>query len=117
MSQNLPIYAPVTYLPNMVNSRSAWRGTSQAIDIIDNNRPDVLVTYNWGSFNWWMAKRFRPSLAHVHIEDGFGAEKRENLLRRRSMARLLVLRDRSTTIVLPSQTLYRIAQNAWSLPL
>jgi glycosyltransferase involved in cell wall biosynthesis len=117
MAERLPASAPVTYLPNGNNSRSPWRNIIQGIDTINNNRPDVLVTYNWGSFDWWVAKRFRPNLPHVHIEDGFGPEERETLLRRRCIARRVMLRERSTAIVLPSQTLYRIAQDAWSLPL
>jgi glycosyltransferase involved in cell wall biosynthesis len=116
MAEKLPNRPEIAYVPLARPARSTWQGLAQALDIIDTIRPDRLVTYNWGSFNWWLAKRLRPSLRHMHIEDGFGPEEQEKLLRRRSVARRLILNDRSTEIVLPSQTLYDIARHHWALP-
>jgi glycosyltransferase involved in cell wall biosynthesis len=75
-------------------------------------RPDLLVTYNWGSIEWAMANVFarRP---HVHIEDGFGPEERERQLPRRVLTRRLLLRR--TTVAVPSLTLRRIATEQWRL--
>ncbi len=78
--------------------------------------PDLLVTYNWGAIEWGLANRppplapFRPQ---VHIEDGFGPEEAHRQLRRRVLARRLVLAR--ATVVLPSRTLYRIAAEVWRL--
>ncbi len=78
-------------------------------------RPDLLLTHNWGSIEWALANRFPGRLVpHLHAEDGFGPEERETPLPRRSLARRLVLRG--TTVVLPSDTLRRIAERRWRLP-
>lgn len=73
-------------------------------------RPDLLVTYNWGSLEWAMAN-WPPLLPHIHIEDGFGPEEADRQLLRRVLARRLVL-SRSQVVV-PSRTLERIALNVW----
>jgi glycosyltransferase involved in cell wall biosynthesis len=76
-------------------------------------RPDVLVSYNWGSIEWAMANLLvgRP---HLHIEDGFGPEERDRQLPRRVWIRRLFLRR--ATVALPSRTLERIAADIWRLP-
>jgi glycosyltransferase involved in cell wall biosynthesis len=75
-------------------------------------RPDVLVTNNWGSIEWAMANL--PAIVpHLHIEDGFGPEERDTQIRRRVLTRRLVLRW--STVALPSQTLARIATGTWRL--
>jgi len=76
-------------------------------------RPDVLVTYNWGTIEWAMANAL-VRLPHVHIEDGFGREERARQLPRRVFTRRLFLRR--ATVVLPSRTLERIATTVWRLP-
>jgi glycosyltransferase involved in cell wall biosynthesis len=76
-------------------------------------RPDLLVTYNWGAIEWAMAN-FLVRIRHIHIEDGFGPEERARQLPRRVWTRRLVLRR--TNVVLPSRTLERIARDIWRLP-
>ncbi len=76
-------------------------------------RPDVLITHNWGSIDWAIANL--PGLVrHVHLEDGFGPEERDNQLPRRVLTRRLVLRR--ATVVLPSRTLEGLARDLWRLP-
>ena len=75
--------------------------------------PDLLLTYNWGAIEWAMANRFPSRARHVHVEDGFGPEERARQLPRRVWTRRLALRGR--TVVLPSQTLVRIATQQWRL--
>jgi glycosyltransferase involved in cell wall biosynthesis len=75
-------------------------------------KPDLLVTYNWGSIEWGMAN-WPALLRHVHIEDGFGPEESSGQLLRRVLTRRLVL-ARATT-VMPSRTLERIARDIWKL--
>jgi glycosyltransferase involved in cell wall biosynthesis len=75
--------------------------------------PDLLVTSNWGSIEWSLA-RVGMSVPHVHMEDGFGPEERARQLPRRVLARRLLLRR--ATVVVPSRLLWRIASETWRLP-
>jgi glycosyltransferase involved in cell wall biosynthesis len=79
-------------------------------------RPDVLLTYNWGAIEWVLAERWRPLVPrHVHLEDGFGPdESADRQLPRRVMFRRLVLGG-DVRVVVPSQTLYRVAITTWRL--
>lgn len=78
-------------------------------------RPDLLVTSNWGSIEWAMAAALPPRpVRHLHMEDGFGPEERDQQVPRRVLTRRLVLR-RSLTVV-PSRNLERIAREVWRLP-
>ena len=86
---------------------AAWR-------LLRQWRPSLLLTNNWGSFDWAIAARGVPGLAHLHAEDGFGSEESAGQLRRRVLARRFLLR-RSVT-VLPSTTLLRMAREVWRLP-
>ena len=76
-------------------------------------KPDLLVTSNWGSMDWAMA-RLGTGLAHLHTEDGFGPEEQDRQLPRRVLTRRFVLRY--SQVVVPSQTLWRIATDTWRLP-
>ncbi len=76
-------------------------------------RPDVLVTYNWGSIEWAMAN-FLPVTRHLHIADGFGPEERATQLPRRVWLRRIFLRH--ADILVPSLTLRAIATDIWRLP-
>jgi len=80
--------------------------------------PDLLVTYNWGAIDWAMANTLnpvipRPLIRHIHAEDGFGPQEKDRQLMRRVMIRRLYLRR--STVVVPSQTLRRIATEVWRL--
>jgi glycosyltransferase involved in cell wall biosynthesis len=86
------------------------RGARRALHEL---RPDLLVTYNWGATEWAAANHPR-SARHIHIEDGFGPEEADKQLLRRAWFRRLVL-NRHSTVVVPSQSLRRIALEAWNL--
>ncbi|MEO6595529.1 MAG: glycosyltransferase family 4 protein, partial [Planctomycetota bacterium] len=75
-------------------------------------RPDLVLTYNWGSIETSAAAR-RLGLPLVHHEDGFGPEEVRRRLRRRSWLRRLVLR--SVPVIVPSLVLQRIAAEEWRL--
>lgn len=77
-------------------------------------RPDLLLTYNWGSIEWALANRLLPVCRHLHFEDGFGPEERDRQLRRRVLTRRVALSGRSTVVV-PSRTLARLASECWRL--
>jgi L-malate glycosyltransferase len=78
-------------------------------------RPDLLVTYNWGSIEWAIANRILPSASHVHFEAGFGKEEADIQLRRRVLCRRWAL-ARCARIVVPSRRLQQIACYRWRLP-
>lgn len=91
-----------------------WSNVKIFRNVLARVRPDLLVTYNWGSIEWAIANldgRFR----HLHFEDGFGPEEAEKQVARRVFTRRLVLRR--STVVVPSQTLYAVARDVWRLPL
>lgn len=81
--------------------------------ILRDIHPDLLVTSNWGSIEWAMA-RIGTGIPHLHMEDGFGPEERTQQVPRRVLARRLLLRR--ATVVLPSRVLWRIARETWRLP-
>jgi len=78
-------------------------------------RPDILVTYNWGSIQWAMANRLFRTATHFHFEDGFGKEEADTQLRRRVLFRRWAL-ARCKYVVVPSHRLLRIALDVWRLP-
>jgi glycosyltransferase involved in cell wall biosynthesis len=77
-------------------------------------RPDLLLTYNWGSIEWAIANRLFRIAPHIHFEDGFGPEETEQRLLRRSLMRRWAL-ARSEQIIVPSRTLATIARTEWHL--
>ena len=99
--------------PVPVQKGRLWANLRTFRQVLDELRPDLLVTSNWGSIEWAMAN-LDGRTPHLHMEDGFGPEEANRQLPRRVWTRRLVLR-RSTTM-LPSQTLYRLARQVWRLP-
>lgn len=83
--------------------------------------PDLLVTYNWGSFDFVLGARPFPHLLgrtrvpHLHVEDGFNADEAERQKPRRVWSRRLALRSAARVIVV-SRNLERIALDSWRLP-
>ncbi len=77
-----------------------------------DQRPDLLITYNWGAIEFALANRLYGA-SHVHMEDGFGPEEAERQLARRVWGRRLAL-SRSQVVV-PSLSLKTIAADVWRL--
>jgi glycosyltransferase involved in cell wall biosynthesis len=82
--------------------------------VLREERPDLLLTYNWGAIEWALADRFRPICPHLHVVDGFGAEEAFAQLPRRVWLRRLALSG-PTTVVVPSRVLHRLAVATWKL--
>ena len=76
-------------------------------------RPDLVLTYNWGAIETAAAAR-SLRLPLVHHEDGFGPEEAVRRFRRRSWMRTFVLRG--AEVVVPSTVLQGIAAREWRLP-
>lgn len=116
MAQRLPQGAPVECVQDQFLTALPIRGTLLASRIFARYRPDMLVTYNWGTMDWCVARRFQPDLGHVHLEDGFGPEEQQHQLWRRGFMRRLTLGDARTVTVVPSRKLEDIAKKIWHLP-
>jgi glycosyltransferase involved in cell wall biosynthesis len=80
---------------------------------LEAQRPDLVLTYNWGAIETVAAAR-AARLPLVHHEDGFLPEEAERRLRRRSWLRRWLLRG--VPVVVPSIVLQRIATTEWRLP-
>jgi glycosyltransferase involved in cell wall biosynthesis len=78
-------------------------------------KPDLLLTYNWGTIEWALAQRLRPFCPHLHFEDGFGPDEADGRqLPRRVWLRRVALSGGSRVVV-PSRLLHRIATEQWRL--
>ena len=86
----------------------------RARKLLKEVRPDLLLTYNWGSIEWAMAN-VHPVCPQIHIEDGFGSEEAQGQLLRRVLFRRAIL-SRHAQVVFPSRTLRRLARDVWKLP-
>ena len=82
--------------------------------VLREERPDLLLSYNWGAIEWALADRLRPICPHLHVVDGFGLEEAARQLPRRIWLRRLALAG-STTVVVPSQSLRKTAIETWQL--
>ncbi len=78
-------------------------------------RPDLVMTYNWGAVEWAMAASLVGSCRQIHCESGFGVEEAGGQIARRVWFRRLALR-RIMCLIVPSQTLLRIACDIWKIP-
>jgi glycosyltransferase involved in cell wall biosynthesis len=80
--------------------------------VLKRVKPDLLVTYNWGSIEWAMAN-FPKLVRHLHIEDGFGPEEAGGQIRRRVLTRRFALAG--STVLVPSRVLEKIALEQWKI--
>jgi L-malate glycosyltransferase len=87
---------------------------SAALRILRERRPAMLLTYNWGSIEWALAGRFIRRLPHIHFESGFGSEESNTQIPRRIVFRRVALAS-SNRVVVPSQSLMKIAREVWRL--
>ena len=90
---------------------SLWRFHA----VLRRQRPDLLLTYNWGAVEWGFVNALWRVARHIHTEDGFGPDEAAGQKRRRVLFRRLALM-RSAKLVVPSRLLQRIALEVWRLP-
>jgi glycosyltransferase involved in cell wall biosynthesis len=77
-------------------------------------RPDLLLTYNWGSTEWALLNTLLRRGPHIHFESGFGPDESERQVPRRVLFRRVALWGASLVVV-PSSTLFDLAINTWHL--
>ncbi|MCP3917924.1 MAG: glycosyltransferase [bacterium] len=91
------------------------RGVRRMRALLAAQQPDLLCTYNWGSFDAVLAARSSGFGAHLHHEDGFNADEAVGQKRRRVWSRRLFLRGAHGVVVI-SERLRELALRSWRLP-
>jgi len=77
-------------------------------------RPDLVLSYNWGAFDAVLAARALGWKHGLHHEDGFTPDEVASFKRRRVLARRWFLPG-VHRVVVPSRNLARIASEVWKL--
>lgn len=96
-----------------VDGAGLWSRLGRFRRVLNEVRPDLLVTSNWGAIEWALANS-DGRYPHLHTEDGFGPEEITRQLPRRVWTRRLALRR--AMVMLPSRTLHHLAEHVWRLP-
>jgi len=110
----LPPDAPVRLLPSPPKAGSL-RTVARLRALLKRERPDLVLTYNWGAFDMLLAARSLGFRQVIHHEDGFDADEARAFKRRRVLARRAVLRG-VPSLVVPSSRLRSIATELWKMP-
>jgi glycosyltransferase involved in cell wall biosynthesis len=82
--------------------------------LLAEERPDLVLTYNWGAFDLVIAAHSAGFQRTIHHEEGFNADEAASFKRRRTLARRFVLPGAHRVIV-PSRCLQSIATGLWKL--
>lgn len=96
-------------------SKGRWGHVGPLVRVLRNLRPDALLTYGWGGIDGIVAGRLCRVRHIIHAEDGFLPDEVHAQRLKRLMARRIAMRAASR-VVLPSQTLVKIARETWWLP-
>lgn len=112
--------AGVTFRPLTLPRYNVLRSLVQVRDLLREQAPELLLTYNWGAIEVALGNRllgngFLGGCDHIHFESGFGVEEGDGQLWRRNALRRFVL-GRAKQVVVPSATLMKIAAEAWHVP-
>lgn len=110
----LPPDAPVRILPSL--PLAGTLSTAHRLRaLLPEVAPDLVLTYNWGTFDMLLAARTLGFRRIVHHEDGFNVDEAETLKARRNLARRAVLPG-VHRLVVPSERLRDIAVRHWKVP-
>jgi glycosyltransferase involved in cell wall biosynthesis len=110
----LPPDAPVRLLPSPPKAGSLVTA-ARLRALLQRERPDLVLTYNWGAFDMLLAARSLGFRRVIHHEDGFDADEAHAFKRRRVLARRAMLRG-VPRLVVPSSRLHGIATQLWKVP-
>lgn len=112
-AERLPPDADVRLLP--APPRAGSLATARRLRrLLQEERPDLVLTYNWGAFDALLAARSLGFRRVIHHEEGFNEDEAEQLKSRRIWARRLVLPG-AAAVVVPSERLRTIALDLWRL--
>ncbi len=104
----------VSYLPGPPHGGGLIASLIFAHRTLASLRPDLLLTYNWGTMDWAAVNSSLNRCPHIHHEDGFNLDEAEGQKLRRVLYRRLFLHRRSRVIV-PSKSLYSLALKTWKV--
>ena len=111
-----PLEPDIALLPfSGAATRTVDVGTMRRLRrLIANERPQVLITYNWGAIEAALVNRLWSIAPHLHCEDGFSgpAAGRAEPMRRSLFRRLVLTRS---SVAVPSRALAEIAQRRWGI--
>ncbi len=113
-ADRLPPGAPVRLIPTPAKAGSLRTAVSLR-QILQEEKPDLLLTYNWGAFDALLAARSLGFRRVLHHEDGFNADEALTFKRRRVLARRALL-PWVPRLVVPSQRLLTLATQLWKVP-
>ncbi|MFN0205008.1 MAG: glycosyltransferase [Planctomycetota bacterium] len=106
--------APVEYANVPKNARGRVR-RGELRKLLVQQKPDLIITYNWGATEAIQAIGIRRFCPILHAQDGFGPEEATYQIARRLWMRRVLYRL-AEAVVVPSQTLEKIAVETWWLP-
>jgi glycosyltransferase involved in cell wall biosynthesis len=112
--RRLASHATAAFRPLSLPKYNLLRSLRQVKSLVREVSPDLLLTYNWGAIELALANRVLDACTHVHFESGFGIEEGSGQLWRRNLFRRVAL-SRTRKVVVPSETLMKIAAEAWSI--
>jgi glycosyltransferase involved in cell wall biosynthesis len=113
-AERLPPGLDVRLLPNPPKAGSLT--TARRLRrLLLAEKPDLVLTYNWGAFDMLLAARSAGFRRVVHHEEGFNDDEAAVFKRRRVIARRFVLPG-AHRLVVPSERLRSIATDLWKLP-
>jgi L-malate glycosyltransferase len=113
-ADRLPPDAPVRILPSLPKAGSL-RTSVRLRQLLQEEKPDLLLTYNWGAFDAILAARSLGLRRVLHHEDGFNADEALAFKQRRVLARRALL-PWVPRLVVPSQRLFDVATQLWKMP-
>jgi len=113
-AERLPAGLDVRLLPNPPKAGS-FATARRLRRLLLEEKPDLVLTYNWGAFDMLLAARSTGFGRVLHHEEGFNEDEATSFKRRRVFARRLVL-PRVHRVVVPSRKLLSIATGLWKLP-
>jgi glycosyltransferase involved in cell wall biosynthesis len=87
---------------------------SQIRKLIQEIKPDVLITYNWGAIEWTLLP-MSNSIRRLHVEEGFSVAETGKRFLRRTLLRRLAFAINPITLVTVSNSLLHIAKSEWKI--
>lgn len=104
----------VTYRTDPPSGSGLVTSFGRPYKVLKATRPDLLVTYNWGTMDWALTNAIFRFCPQIHQEDGFNLDECDGQKLRRILYRRLSLGYISRLIV-PSQSLHAIASKTWKI--
>lgn len=93
---------------------NTWKAIRACRKWLASVKPDLLVTYNWGSIEWVLANRWPKQAPMIHIQDGFGEDEHQSEKPARQRMRQFGYRACDRVIV-PSRQLETLARESWKI--